>query len=204
MIASFVVLLFILMNRVRGSGEHTIAEYWGFPTKHSGSLPASLIFSVVCTTAYAQMYSGWKTISFLFLCCAAFYKLGETFGWGKWIGQIDGGIPNPSSDEGKSTGIHYVANFIFDETKYTRAYATVALFLRGILWFALAYCPLAAIGFIPFADYCMLVLVSGACFPLSFWVSRIWKSDYYWERGETIYGLLLGLIFVFVFQLPMY
>lgn len=204
MTAIFIVLLFLVANRLRGSSQESIYAYWGISVRGSGSPLGALVFSVICTTTFFQLYYDWKTTVFIFACCALFYKLGESFGWGKWIGQIDGGYPDRNNDEGKNIGIHQIANFIFDEYKYTKRYAATALFLRGCLWFTLAYAPLRAANAISVLDYTLLIVFFGLAFPLAFYTSHKMEADHYWERGETIYGLLQGILFCLILGIPLY
>ncbi len=188
MLIIFTIIVFILMNRVRGSGGKTLGEYWGFESSYSGSLYASILFSFICYSV-----SNSFLVAILSLL---FYKVGESPGWGKWIGQMHGGIPNPDNDEGKRNGIHWLSNLLFDEVKHTKKYAAVALVLRGMFWFLLAYLPMFLLGVISPSVYISLVVGSGLAFPVSFYASYILGDRHYWERGETIYGALQGIIFI--------
>lgn len=205
MTAIFIILLSLVANRIRGSSQDSIYDYWGIPIPGSGAVVAAFIFSVICTTTFFQLYYDGAASVFLFVCCALFYKLGESFGWGKWIGQLGGGRPDSRNDEGKNIGIHQLANFIFDEYQYTKSYAATALLFRGCLWFLLAYSPLRAADAISWLDYFLLTTLSGVSFPLAFYLSSKAKVDHhYWERGETIYGALQGLVFCLVIGIPFY
>lgn len=188
MLEVFIVLIFVLMNRVRGSSGETMGEYWGFKSSYSGSAYAVVLFALVC-------YSVSNSVTVALLSGLA-YKLGESFGWGKWIGQLHGGAANPNSDEGKKNGIHWLANLWFNEVKHTKEYAAAALLLRGMLWFSIAYLPLVALGVVSGPVYTLLVVLTGFAFPTSFYVSSMMDGEGYWERGETIYGLLQGVMFV--------
>lgn len=131
------------------------------------------------------------------------YVLGESMGWGKWIGGIINGntiaTPNNLAEkEGTKNGIHFLANLIAPQINNYQHYCMAALAIRGFYWAFLTILPLAFFGYI---DYCTLYVTSlllAIAFPLSIIIGKhttftfnfyYFKVNNVWERSEVLYGL---------------
>lgn len=133
------------------------------------------------------------------------YLLGESFGWGKWIGSIGTRTPNPNEQEGTKIGIHYLANLVFNEKKDYLNYARLALFLRGALWWFLTLLPLVIFGYIGYATFAICVVFLGVVFPLSVEIARLTQNKIsfkyfkgFWEQAEVYYGLAQDVILIYL------
>lgn len=207
-IISIISIIFALLNRARGDHfkyfPDTLAKYL------SGILCGSLVW-----------FSGgvWWDI----LGCIILYKIGESFGWGKWISSILTNKPHHDEDEGKTVfklfgkqviiwdGIHHIANLFIPEKKNFYAYSMLALSIRGVYWWTpiLIYASIRTSLYGSVALLCSLLL--GVLFPLSVLLAMQWdwKIPYLiyqkdminrsWQRSELIYGAFQGLIFGLLF-----
>lgn len=110
--------MFTILHRLRGT--------WSWMAKVVGLIVGILIF--LCTLN--------PTAGILGIIA---YVLGESFGWGKWVGGIIKGYCYATEKDlkdktGKSWGVHYIANFVFNEKKYFQEYCYLALILRGLVY----------------------------------------------------------------------
>lgn len=196
-------IIFALLNRARGD------HFKYFPDQAAKYATGGLCGSLV-------WFSGgcWWDI----LGCIVLYKIGESFGWGKWISSILTNKPHYDEDEGKSVfkvfgktiviwdGIHHITNLFIPERKNFYAYSVLALAVRGIYWWAplLIYASIRTLLYGPMAlPYAILF---GILFPVSVLLAMQWdwKIPYLiyqkdmvnrsWQRSELIYGAFQGVI----------
>ncbi len=184
-----------ILNRLRGT-----KAIWA---KVNGAILASL-FYWLSKDVYTSISIG------------ALYILGESFGWGKWIGGIMSGnrlSPTPrqlDDREGLKNGIHFLANLIAPEIKNYYEYCIVALGIRGMYWFGLTLLPLVIAGYVDPIMYMPMILLLGVGFPLSVILGK-WSKDkititqkYFnvhgtWEHAEVWYGFMQDVILVALF-----
>lgn len=167
-----------LLNRVRGGlfnvNTWIIGIFFG-------------ILSGVITASYVATFIG-----------LGLYMLGESMGWGKWIGSIGERVPKYDEYEGIYNGIHWLANRIVDEHDDYLNYSRIALAIRGWYWFAPLLTMYAFYGVIGWVEATVLsVLIAGA-FPLSVEIGRIIKKGMYWEASEYVYGAFHGILFIWL------
>lgn len=137
---------------------------------------------------------------------AGLYILGESFGWGKWLSTVpcwddqyytqaiyNGGMLIARND-GKSNGIHWLAEKVAKETKDFRKYAISALVIRGFYWYAPILFALAFFGITPIWLAAILAVSVGILMPISYLLAY-WTvgETTYWPRGEHIFGVVQGL-----------
>ena len=122
------------------------------------------------------------------------YILGESFGWGKWIGAIAIRKPNYSTKVARYTGIHQIANFFIKEKKDFLNYSRLALAIRGFYWFFLTFIWLA--GFVPIYLLIFVMAFLAVGFPLSIELARN-KS---WSRAEIYYGFMQDLAIILIIK----
>ena len=173
-----------LLNRLRG--------IYGWFSKVN-ALTLALIFAIVTHNIQMSVLIGLG------------YLLGESFGWGKWIGSIGTRTPNPNDKEGRKIGIHYIANLVFNEKKDYLNYARLALALRGSLWWFLTLLPLVIFGYINFLTFAACVVFLGVAFPLSVEIARLTQNKIsfkgfkgYWEQAEVYYGLAQDIVLIYL------
>lgn len=146
------------------------------------------------------------------------YVLGESMGWGKWIGGIMHQNTGPATPEeladleGRDNGIHFIANTIISETKNYYDYCIIALSLRGFYWFGLMFLPLVIGGFLSFPLYLVFSILLGIAFPISIELGR-WSKDKFtidtkyfkvmghWEHSEIWYGLFQDIVLITILLL---
>ena len=165
--------LFAICNRCRGD------KGWLPPIGKAGTMIALFYF----------LWPSW----ILGLLTAVLYLLGQSCGWGWWIGPIVGAAPSKKPVEGFRELIsHIIAKKIFPNNSLW--YCRIALVLIGLWW----WLPVLICFRI-----CWMTLVSliicGVGFPLAFKIAnRIPKINVpmlsgSWEKGEVIYGAFQGL-----------
>jgi len=164
--------LFALFNRFRGADGYTIIGKAG-----------------VMLTLFYLLYPSW----IMGLFAAVLYLLGQSVGWGWWIGGILG-----SSTKGKPLSgireitVSWIAERVFPNNYLW--YCRLSLALIGLVW----WLPVL----LCFGVNLTIILSSLICsigFPLSFEVAkrlpklRCSLLDHPWEVGEFIYGAFTGL-----------
>ena len=184
--------MFAILNRLRGTKGIYAKAYGVFIGLilyfMSDSITASIIVTIV-------------------------FILGESFGWGKWLGSIayseSINIEDMHKDtEGHNNGIHWIANRIAPELDDYQKYCKVALAIRGLYWWLPVY--------LVFSYYEQMLLhiaiigsiVIGILFPTSVIIAReyeykipsvktgMFSVDGVWEKSEVVYGLFSGIILV--------
>lgn len=184
----------ILLNRWRGTG---------------------IIFSRITGTmiyaSYMALVVGLLTLNIFYgLIMFGLFILGESMGWGKWVGYLtsDKAPENYDDLEGYDFPyIHKTANLIVNERKNYKKYCQVALSIRGFYWWILPYLFMAYIDLISYLEAILFSIFLGVLFPVAceigkrlnyngkFWIINYSKG---WENQELIYGLFQGLFFNYV------
>lgn len=137
------------------------------------------------------------------------YVLGESFGWGEWVGNLTGGKKDTIKtleDEGANNGIQWlskkiVPNYLDNFVNYCR----VALTIRGFYWWALTLAPLYFVANAYIITLAIILLSFGfplAC-ELGYRTSKLFSFKYKtfsikggWEHQEVWYGLMQDIVFV--------
>lgn len=141
------------------------------------------------------------------IACALGYIIGESFGWGEWVGNITETRLNSVDKlegEGKNNGIQYIAarlvpNWSVAYLKYCR----VALVLRGLYWWTPTLIALCFITNPFLVISCVIVLALSfplAC-ELGYFISKRLSFKFLelnsgWAWQEVIYGLLQDIVLI--------
>jgi len=164
--------LFSLCNRLRGN-------YWSIPvisiTKFFDAVMGAIIG--VGMVNLLDINNWW------ILLFSVSFIIGETPGWGKWMGALVSRIDNKWYLDEDDTGlmfrldsliydtIHAIANFIRNERKDYYGYSFIALALRGVYWWFMALFPAFIFNYISgdlMSNIWLLVLIPilGVGFPI--------------------------------------
>jgi len=182
----------ILLNRWRGTGKILSISIFNINGTMIYALYLGLLFGLI-----TQWYIGALTsIGFL---------IGESFGWGKWVGSLcypeNTNLQKEYEDkEGyKFPFIHYLANFIIKEKVSYFKYCNLALCFRGMIWGLFLYLALVLFNYISYLEYIIISIIYGIGFPLACYLSRKksfnYKSKFIsivgkWETQEIYYGFI--------------
>jgi hypothetical protein len=197
---------FAILNRWRGSDFKV-----GFlKLNHLAKL---LICILLGSLIYCLAGGSWIIHT---IVASILYLIGESFGWGKWVGGLLDRKPRYDEEEGCTIifgyriwdGIHHIANFICDERKHNIGYNTTALTIRGMYWW------LPLLLYIGFVTTLMPTIIISSIVALSLWfpasvMQATFMPDSFpkipylitgdkdvkrWEIAEVIYGLMQGLV----------
>lgn len=206
-----------------------------FVGNHVYALLMSLLIVVLLyksNTVEDLIYAGIAAI--------VFYIVGESKGWGEWVGSLT--IQDNKKnwvwlqkqyidDEGKSFPfIFSIANFFIKEKmhrsenmilgdihldraidQYIR-HATLALILRGMFWWLMAYMPFVMLGIINMYEYISIVLFLGLVFPIACYLGKktnikgrllFFNYSQGWENQELYYGAFNGLVVTYLFLIKL-
>lgn len=177
--------MFAILNRLRGT--------FGFFSFINGFI------------LYALSY-GLTLDIYLSISIYAGYIVGESMGWGKWIGGIISGHSKAEEwdlyeEEGIYNGIHFIANWIAPEKEDFQHYCNMALSIRGFYWAFLTILPLLIFDYIGLITLMIFSILIGVGFPLSVifgkYTSSMFNFEYgylsvegAWEHAEVWYGLV--------------
>ena len=135
------------------------------------------------------------------------YVLGESFGWGEWVGTLTGDRNfKQLNEEGKNNGIQWLASKVIDPSKDWINYCRVALTIRGFYWWLPTLAPLYFVGF-SVVSITVAVAVLSIGFPLACELGRLtaplFSFEYKtfsikggWEHSEVWYGLMQDLVLI--------
>lgn len=181
-----------VLNRLRGTGvlkHFDTLKLMGkeveikFVGNHLYGLWIALVFGIC-------MMNAW-----LGLAVFVAYLIGESKGWGEWVGSLSRVEPwtekhlaeDYADTEGKTFPfIHQISNSICKEQidgtfeqkcKQYRKYATLALALRGFYWWLPVYLVMAAFGVISWYMAVIVGVVLGLMFPLACGIGKRWKFE---------------------------
>jgi hypothetical protein len=176
-----------ILNRFRGTG---LIKRFGtlkvfdkeIEIKFTGNHLYGLWLALVLGIATMNVYLGLSVL--------VAYLVGESKGWGEWVGSLTRYEPwneamlqyNYKDEEGKTSPyIHQVSNFIIPEkidgtfetrAKQYRHYATLALSLRGFYWWSLVYFTLAIFQVITYQEASIISILLGITFPIACEIGR--------------------------------
>ena len=153
------------------------------------------------------------------------YLVGESKGWGEWVGALtrwetkDEEWLQSQYDDEEGVGfpyIHQIANITVKEQiegtleeklKQYHKYATLALTLRGMLWWGLVYGTASIFGIVSVLEAVTITVALGIGFPVACWLGK--KMDFSrkygilhlsrgWENQELVYGVMQGIALWYV------
>lgn len=182
--------MFIILNRLRG-------------TEGLWSKIIGLLLALVTLIAFHNTYVA--------LAVGLGYIIGESFGWGLWVGTLTvqrlNGYALHDEGEGDNNGIAWLASHIVKPTQENWLnYCRVALTIRGLYWWIPTLAPLYFVGFNPLVLLgCILFLSVGfpiAC-EIGYRTSKLFSFEKYgfsvsggWEHQEIWYGLMQDLVLI--------
>lgn len=206
-----------ILNRLRGTG---LIKYFGTVMLLNKSIDIKLvwnhIYALYLAILLGVVFSFWVGILVFIM-----YLLGESKGWGEWVGSLTRYEPWDKpllekqylDDEGKTFPfIHQITNFFIKEKgtkdfKYNLQqylkYSTLALTLRGMYWWGLVYGSIALLGYISTPVALINTLILGVSFPLACYIGKhiklsgkigIINYSRGWENQELVYGLFQGIV----------
>ena len=172
---------FSILNRIRGGWLFDDYKYF------NTNWVIALFFGAI---PYVVSGNAW-----FILAGAVAYLLGESDGWGAWIGTICyGGDSSRNEVEGiwqNWFGLN-IGRVISPIDYYTECIINLAI--RGVQWWALYAIVLAFAGVD--ATACVLfALVLGSAMPLAYVLARDW------ELGEVYYGAMQGMALFLIWSL---
>lgn len=195
-ILAFLPILFLILNRWRGSRMDQIIGI-DLPIIHNGAPIAAIgLMGVMYLLTYNLL---------LAFAAGLAYFIGEAPGWAKWIKAVPfwgnkQWQENYNKNEaprgtGKSIGIHQLASVFVNELKDFEAYSKVCLVLRGIVWWAPVYAVFVYFGLVNIATAVLAVILMGMMFPITYRIGwKITKDSAYVPRAEQLYGFTQGII----------
>lgn len=187
-----------VLNRLRGTGDlFYISKF---------AITGTMIYAT-----YLALVVGLLTLNIFYgLIMFGLFILGESMGWGKWVGYLtsDNHPENYNDKEGYNFPfIHQTANLIANEKKHYRLYCQLALGLRGFYWWILPYLFMAFIDLISYYEAVLFSILLGVLFPVACEIGKkldyngkFWIINYSrgWENQELVYGFFQGLFFNYV------
>ena len=176
--------MMLIFNRLRGTQ--------GLWSKIIGLLLA-LIVQIAFNNPYVALAVGLG------------YIIGESFGWGEWIGTLTGDRNfKQLNEEGKNNGIQWLASKVIDPSKDWINYCRVALTIRGFYWWLPTLAPLYFVGFsVELLTVMILALSIG--FPVACELGYYFRDKVSfekfglsysggWEIQEGVYGLMQDMV----------
>lgn len=183
----------VILNRWRGTGVlFSISKL---------NITGTMIYAL-----YLGLLFGLLTTWYIGLLSLGLFLLGESFGWGKWVGALC--YPETKTDLEKEyldkegynfPFIHYIANFFIKEKQNFFGYCNLALGIRGFIWGAVLYLGLFIFGYISYFEYFFIAIIWGMGFPFACYLSRKKTFNYKnkfisiigkWETQELYYGFI--------------
>lgn len=179
-----------LGNRFRGTG---LIKYFGTLKLFNKEIEIKLVGNHLYGLWIALVLGVATMNLWLGLAVLIAYLVGESKGWGEWVGSLTRVEPwtkehlqgDYKDDEGKSFPfIYQISNFFIKEkvdgtfeeqcAQY-RKHATLALILRGVYWWLPMYIVLALFGVISYEIAMMAGVGLGLVFPLAAAFGKRWK-----------------------------
>ena len=178
----FLMLLGSIINRLRGADY----KIWIIKLSHVAKLSFGLLFGYIC---FKISNNYWSFLSIIL------YPLGESFGWGKWIGTCIDKKSRYDEKEGYrkifgieiNDGIHLLANSIVKERDDFLLYSRIALMIRAVYWFLPLFILAAVLGCTSIIQFIIALLIISIAFPISIEIGRI-EFDYIFIDEPDVYG----------------
>lgn len=178
--------MFLILNRLRG-------------TQGLWSKIIGLLLALATLIAFHNTYVA--------LAVGLGYIIGESFGWGEWIGTLTGDRNfKQLNEEGKNNGIQWLASKVIDPNKDWINYCRVALTIRGFYWWLPTLASLYFVGF-SVVSIAVAVAVLSIGFPIACEIGYRLNGkikfhkfgisiDGGWEIQEAAYGLIQDIVIV--------
>ena len=178
--------MMLILNRLRGTQ--------GLWSKIIGLLLA-LIVQIAFNNPYVSVAVGLG------------YIIGESFGWGEWIGTLTGDRNfKQLNEEGKNNGIQWLASKVIDPNQDWINYCRVALTIRGFYWWLPTLAPLYFVGF-SVELLTLMILALSIGFPIACELGYYFRDKIAiekfglsyiggWELQEGFYGLMQDLVLI--------
>lgn len=182
--------MFLILNRLRGTD--------GLWSKIIGLL-LTLATLIASHNTYVALAVGLG------------YIIGESFGWGLWVGTLSvqrlNGYALHDEGEGRNNGIEWIASHIVKPTQESWLnYCRVALSIRGLYWWLPTLAPLYFVGF-SVEVLTIMILALSIGFPIAcelgyYFRDKVSFEKYGlsysggWEIQEGFYGLMQDLVFI--------
>lgn len=207
-----------ILNRLRGTG---LIKHFGTLNVGSYKVEVKLVWNHVYGLYLALIVGLLSMNVYAGLLTLAAYLVGESKGWGEWIGALtrweykDEQWLNKQyeDNEGKKFPfVHQLASLIEpeislleaieDKIKQYMKYATVALVIRGFYWWILVYAVMFGFGLINLVELILIPLALGLSFPLACYIGKNLKYNGKfgiinysrgWENQELVYGFMQGI-----------
>jgi hypothetical protein len=167
----------------------------GVWSKFNGLLLAYIIYSV------SHNY-------YVALAVGIGYVIGESFGWGEWVGNITELRKDKTDtleDEGAKNGIKYIATRLVPDWNVSyMLYCYTALVLRGMYWWTLALISLIFYSYWALLGIVVLALAFPISCELGHHTSKLWNFKHMnggWEHSEVWYGLFQDMVLISLFIL---
>ena len=182
--------MFLILNRLRG-------------TEGLWSKIIGLLLALATLIAFNNTYVA--------LAVGLGYIIGESFGWGLWVGtlsvQREKGYGLHDEGEGRNNGIEWIASHIIKPTQESWLnYCRVALSIRGLYWWLPTLAPLYFVWF-SVELLAVMILALSIGFPLACELGYYFRDKVSfekfglsyiggWELQEGFYGLMQDLVLI--------
>lgn len=182
--------MFTILNRLRG-----IEGLW--------SKIIGLLLALATLIAFHNTYVA--------LAVGLGYIIGESFGWGLWVGTLTvqrlNGYALHDEGEGRNNGIEWIASHIVKPTQESWLnYCRVALTIRGFYWWLPTLAPLYFVGF-SIELLTLMILTLSIGFPIACEIGYLLRDKIIfhkygfsveggWEIQEVFYGLFQDLVLI--------
>ena len=171
---------FSILNRIRGGW--LVNDYKYFNT----NWVIALFFGAI---PYVVSGNAW-----FILAGAVAYLLGESDGWGKWIGHITNGGDSRNEKEGIFGIATYIGKLVSPTNYYIEC--VISLAIRGIQWWIL-YAIVLYIAGVSITTCILFTIILGSTMPLAYILATKYMYDG-WEGGEIIYGGFMGVALYYI------
>ena len=177
--------MFLILNRLRG-------------TQGLWSKIIGLLLALATLIAFHNTYVA--------LAVGLGYIIGESFGWGEWVGTLTGDRNfKQLNEEGKNNGIQWLASKVIDPSKDWINYCRVALTIRGFYWWLPTLAPLYFVG-LNLVTVVVSVVILSVGFPVACEIGYRLKDKIKfnkfgisieggWEIQEAAYGVIQDAVF---------
>lgn len=227
LLSTIIILLSSIGNRLRGTGVLThiatirLPSIKYIPSLVNINLCGSHIYGLFIAIVLGVTFSNYLLGLLLFIA----YIIGESKGWGEWVGMLTRTEPYDDEvlafcykdNEGKTFPfIHQITNSIIKEqvegslitrSNQYRKYATLALTLRGLYWWLPMYLVLYYYNITTLLETFTIPMLLGIAFPIACYLSKlttftkkigILSFSQGWENQEIIYGLFQGIALSYI------
>ena len=179
-----VIVLCGILNRLRGTG---VIKHFGTLNIVNKKIEVKFVGNHLYGLYLALVFGLLTMNVFVGLSVLVTYLLGESAGWGKWLGWLVTDVDKRNvklveghqlDDEGKGyPWIHYIVSLVLpekdksfsDEERISRqtSFSTLALMIRGLYWWLPVYLVLAIFQIITYQEALIIATLLGIAFPIA-------------------------------------